>query len=327
MGVGVRIAHSYVETFSFAQGLGALHQHAMNALLSSRMAPAMACVAFTVLLWASAFPTIRAALVAFGPAELAALRFAIASLALGVYLAWARPPLPDLKALPRLLLAGGLGIAAYNLLLNMGSGTVDAATASLIVNTAPVFTALLGAALLGERLRLLGWLGIGLSFLGVAMMALGRGEVTFGASALLVLAAAMCQAAQFVLQKPLLARHGALPVTACLIWAGTAMLLPFLPGALVSAQAAPAGAMAAVVFLGLGPAALAYIAWSYALARLPVTRAATFLYLVPPIAACIAWVWLGEVPGWGVVAGGSIALAGVVLVNTLGRAAAKESGS
>ncbi|WP_203076048.1 DMT family transporter [Falsiroseomonas ponticola] len=285
-------------------------------------ATAFACVAVTVLLWASAFPSIRAALQAFPPAELAALRFAVASLALGLHLAWARPALPGRADLPRILAAGGLGIAAYNLLLNSGSRVVDAGTASFLVNTAPVFAAILGAALLGERLRPWGWVGIGLSVAGVALIAAGRGEMGFGAGALLVLAAALCQAAQFVLQKPLLARRGALPVTACLLWAGTAMLLPFLPGALATAASAPAEALGAVIFLGLGPAALAYVAWSHALSRLPVGRAASFLYLVPPVATLIAWAWLGEAPGWGALAGGAVALAGVVLVNTIGRAPA-----
>lgn len=280
---------------------------------------ALGCVGLTVLLWASAFPAIRAALGTFGPAELAALRFLVASLALGLYLAWARPPLPGWDELPRIIAAGGLGIAAYNLLLNSGSRIVDAGTASFVVNTAPVFTALLGAALLGERLRPYGWLGIGLSFAGVAMIAVGRGDMGFGSGALLILAAAVCQASQFVLQKPLLARYGALPVTACLIWAGTAMLLPFFPGALDAAPTAPLEALGAVLFLGLGPAALAYVAWSFALARLPVGRAASFLYLVPPVATGMAWVWLGEAPGTGALLGGAVALAGVILVNTVGR--------
>jgi drug/metabolite transporter (DMT)-like permease len=46
--------------------------------------------------------------------------------------------------------------------------------------------------------------------------------------------------------------------------------------------------------------------------------------LVPPIATLISWGWLGEVPGWGTFAGGAVALAGVVLVNTVGRSPSKE---
>jgi drug/metabolite transporter (DMT)-like permease len=285
---------------------------------------ARVCVGVTVLLWASAFPAIRAALAGFGPAELAALRFAIASLVLGVYVALTRPTLPRGADIPRLAVAGALGIAAYNLLLNTGERTVDAGTASFVVNTAPVFTALLGTLLLKERVRIWGWLGIGVSFAGVAAIATSHGSVRLGQGSLLVLGAAVCQALQFALQKPVLARCGALPVTACILWIGTAILLPFLPAALMVAGKASATAFTAVVFLGLGPAVLAYLAWSYALSQLPVSQAANFLYLIPPISTLIAWVWMSEVPGYQALAGGVIALAGVTLVNTLGRATTKS---
>ena len=48
----------------------------------------------TVIAWASAFPAIRAGLQAFGPAELGAIRFAVAAVPAAVFLAVTRPPLP-----------------------------------------------------------------------------------------------------------------------------------------------------------------------------------------------------------------------------------------
>ena len=47
-----------------------------------------------------------------------------------------------------------------------------------------------------------------------------------------------------------------------------------------------------------------------------VGRATTALYLVPAAAVLIALVWLGQVPGPLELAGGGIALAGVVLVSS-----------
>ena len=44
-------------------------------------------------------------------------------------------------------------MALYQVFLNAGEVTVDAATASLLVNVSPIFTALLAVAFLGERLR------------------------------------------------------------------------------------------------------------------------------------------------------------------------------
>jgi drug/metabolite transporter (DMT)-like permease len=280
---------------------------------------AAGAVALTVSLWACAFPAIRAGLQAFSPGELAALRFLIASAVLGLYVAVVRPPPPALRDLPRIGLAGALGIASYNLLLNTGEQTVDAGTASFIVNTAPVLTAMLGMMFLGERLRVWGWAGIALSLAGVWFIASAGQNLHFGTGAPLILGAALCQAAQFVLQKPLLSRYGAVAVATWVIWSGTLLLLPFLPSALSAAGHAAPTALAAVVFLGIGPAAIAYVAWAYALSQLPAGRAASFLYIVPPIATVIAFFWLGEAPQPSALLGGLLALGGVVVVNTLGR--------
>jgi drug/metabolite transporter (DMT)-like permease len=253
------------------------------------------------------------------------VRFAIASLALAGYVAFTRPSLPKLADFPRIMLAGACGIAAYNLLLNSGEQVVDAGTASFLINTAPIFAALLGAAFLEERLRFAGWVGSAISFIGVAFIATGGGMPGFGKGAMLVLAAAMCQALQFLLQKPLLRTYGALPVTAYFIWCGTLLLLPFLPAAIGSLPSANNAAIASVVYLALGPAAISYVAWSYVLSRLPVSRAASYLYLVPLVASLIAWLWLDEMPALSTVIGGTAALFGVILVNTLGRVIPKQA--
>ena len=278
-------------------------------------------IAVTLLLWASAFAGIKAGLVGYGPGELALLRFGIASLVLGAYAAATRMRLPDARDLPRLVVAGLLGITVYHVALNFGEQTVSAGAASLIIAAGPVFTALLSTVFLGERLTAWGWTGIAVAFVGVALITLGEGPegLRLEPGALLIMVSAVATAAYFVVSKPLLARYRPLEFTTYVIWAGTVPMLVWAPSLLGQVPAAPASATLAVAYLGVFPAAVAYLAWSYALARMQVSVLSAFLYLSPVAAILIALVWIREVPSLLSLVGGAIAVAGVVLVNTKGR--------
>ena len=203
--------------------------------MSSRAPQALrayAAVAVTILSWAAAFPAIRLALRELQPVPLAAARFAVAALLVLAWLAWRRPPRPALPDLLRFALCGLIGIAAYNILLNTGQRTVAAGAASFIVNTAPILTALLARLVLGERFGARGWAGTLVSFAGIALIASAQpGGLAFGAGASLVLGSALCMACYVVLQKPLVARHGALACTAWTLLAGALWLSPWLPEA------------------------------------------------------------------------------------------------
>lgn len=51
-----------------------------------------------------------------------------------------------------------------------------------------------------------------------------------------------------------------------------------------------------------------------AIGRLPIAASTSLLYLVPPVAVLMAWLWLGEVPLPAEVLGGAVVVAGVVVV-------------
>lgn len=279
-----------------------------------------AAVAFTIVSWAAAFPLIRIALNELAPIQLAAARFAIAAILIVAWLAWTRPPLPARSDALRIFLCGLAGIALYNIFLNTGQQTVAAGAASFIVNGAPIITALLALVFLNERFTIWGWIGTLVSFTGIGIIASGQpGGLSFGAGAMFIVGAAICTASYFVLQKPLVAKYGAMPCAAYTMLTGALLLSPWLPAATATLANASHLTIGAVVALAVFPAALGYATWTYALGYFGAAWGSNFLYLIAPVATALAFLFTGEVPNVQTLAGGALSIAGVIIVNTRGR--------
>ncbi|MFC8715461.1 DMT family transporter [Streptomyces sp. NPDC057197] len=282
-------------------------------LTPSRLAAGAAAV--TVVLWASAFVSIRSAGAAYSPGALALGRLLAGAVALGALCLVRREGWPPREAWRGIALSGLLWFGFYMVALNWGEQRVDAGTAALVVNVGPLLIALLGARLLGDRMppRLL--TGMGVSFagavtVGLSMSGAGGSSVV---GVVLCLLAAVGYAFGVVAQKPALGRASVLQVTTfgCLV--GAVACLPFAGQLVHEAARAPLTATLNVVYLGLFPTALAFTTWAYALARTSATRMGATTYAVPALVVLMSWLVLGEVPGLLTLGGGVLCLAGVAV--------------
>lgn len=277
-----------------------------------------AAAVVTVVLWASAFVAIRDAGPALSPAPMALLRLAVAAVALTV------PVLirgQVLRRIPRsgkpLLLVTAcavLWLAGYTVALNTAERHVDAGTAALLVNLAPLLVAFGAAAFFRERLTRWVVIGAAVSLAGVAILALGSGGGhRDGVGIVLCLLAAVLYAAGVLVQKPALGYVDSLTTIwlGCLI--GTAVLLPWAPQLTTELAAAPAHILADGIYLGLFPTALGFTAWSFALRRTDAGRLTASTYAVPAISTLMSWLLLGQAPSAWALAGGAICLVGVAV--------------
>ncbi|MFJ7076694.1 DMT family transporter [Streptomyces sp. NPDC098781] len=269
----------------------------------------------TVVLWASAFVSIRSAGDEYSPGALALGRLLVGALVLGVICLVRREGLPPRATWPGIAISGLLWFGFYSVVLNWGEQQVDAGTAALVVNIGPILIALLGARLLGDPMppRLLA--GMAVSFAGAVTVGLsmssGGGSSVLGV--VLCLLAAVGYAGGVVAQKPALGHASALQVTTygCLV--GAVLCLPFA-GQLVGEVAhASLSATLNMVYLGVFSLALAFTTWAYALARTTASRMGATTYAVPALVVLMSWLALGEVPGLLTLAGGALCLAGVAV--------------
>ncbi|GAA3918043.1 DMT family transporter [Streptomyces gulbargensis] len=284
---------------------------------------ALAAAGVTVVLWASAFVSIRSAGTAYSPGALALGRLLAGALVLGAVLLIRREGPPPRAAWPGILVSGLLWFGVYMVVLNWGEQEVDAGTAAMVVNIGPLLIALLGARFLRESLppRLLA--GMAVSFAGAVAVGLsmsGEGRASVLGVALCLLAA-VAYAGGVVAQKPALAHGSALQVTTfgCLV--GAVACLPFAGQLVEEAGRAPLPATLNMLYLGVFPTALAFTTWAYALARTTAGRMGATTYAVPALVVLMAWAFLGELPGPLTLLGGALCLAGVAVSRSRPRGA------
>lgn len=293
-----------------------------------------AAIAVTVVLWASAFVGIRAAGADFSPGALTLGRIAVGSVALTIVrlvlvgrgrrptaTAIGRSPHAERRArVPRgrvLALVVVWGVAwfgVYNIALNAAEQHVDAGTAALLVNIAPMITAVLAGLLLGEGFPRRLVVGMAVALTGVVVIAVSTSTGRFDAiGVVLGLLAAVVYGCGAALQKRLLRDVDAPTITWLGCVAGTIACLPFAPELVSALVAAPASSVLAVLYLGVFPTAIAFTTWGYVLSRSTAGRTAASTYAVPAVVVLLSWLVLDETPPAAALLGGVLALAGVAV--------------
>lgn len=287
---------------------------------------ALILASISVIIWGSTFAAISASLQGgYSAGHLVLLRFTIASVIFGIIamLPGVKFKLPEKRDALKIMLLGFIGISVYHICATFGQLTVSAGTAGMLIGSTPIFTTIIAVVVLKERLGNIGWVGLGLGFIGILMIALGTGGSSFGISpgVILFLISALATSIFFVYQKPLFKKYNPIELTAYFTWAGTFPFLIFAPGLLQDIQGATLEANLSAIYVGIFPATVAYITWAVALSLGNASSVSSMLYVEPVIAILVAWVWLHELPAPLSIFGGIIAISGVLIVNVFGKKA------
>ncbi|MFC7342341.1 EamA family transporter [Saccharopolyspora griseoalba] len=223
-----------------------------------------------------------------------------------------------------LLVYGALGLAGTQFCYFSAVRTMDVAPALLIEFTAPIAIVLWLWVRRGQRPRPLTALGAGTAVLGLVFaLDLASGAEVAWTGALWAFAAMIGNAAYFlisgetedVLPPIALAGTGLAIAAAVLAALGAIGVLPMRANVASAGYAIGTGPWwAPLLALGLISAALAYASGTAAIRRLG-SRVGSFVALLEVVAAALfAWLLLDQRPGFSVLLGGLLIIAGVVLV-------------
>jgi drug/metabolite transporter (DMT)-like permease len=271
-------------------------------------------VTITVVAWASAFVVIRYAAHDISAGALSLGRLLVASLALSAMMIGRRLVRMSSREWALTALVGVAWFAVYSVALNAGEQHVDAGTASMLIQFAPILIGVLAGILLGEGFPRMLVIGSLVAFAGTLIIGFatstGKADLV---GVLLVLLSATVYSIAMVAQKIVLGRIPALQMTwlACLI--GTVACLPFAGALIRDLSVAPTLQILGVIYLGLVPTALAFSTWAYALSHTSAGKLGVTTFVVPPITILLGWLFLNEIPPMLAIVGGAFSLLGVAI--------------
>jgi drug/metabolite transporter (DMT)-like permease len=276
-----------------------------------------------VVFWGVSFVATKAVVREISPATLIFSRAGLGTLLLLSLLALRRQPVwPPRDALGPLAAMGFVGVAFHQLLQAYALTMTSAASTGWLIGLIPLWSAILSAALLRERMGAMKVAGLLVGFAGAALV------VTRGESAarllrlpstrgdLLVLASTLNWAFYTVLGHATIRRLGPTRATAGAMLLGWLMLLPVFLATSGWGEYARLSATGwlALLFLGVACSGLGYLFWYGALERIEASRVAALLYAEPLVTLAAAVLLLGEPFGPTTAVGGLLVLGGVVLV-------------
>ena len=270
-------------------------------------------------MWGSAYMFMKIGVATVAPATLVAGRLVLAAVVLYAVMRarGLRLPPAGRRWLPFLALAV-MGNCLPFYLITWGQQFIDTALAGILISIMPLATMLLAHFFVaGDRMTLARVAGVATGFAGIVVLMGPAAHTAFGGSTamaqLAVLGGALCYAGNSVLARRTITADFLVATTAVLVAAAALMV----PVALVLDHGRTlnpsAASMASIVWLGIGPTALATLLYFQLIAAAGPTFMANVNYLSPVVALLAGVLLLGEHPDVAAIGALMLILLGIAL--------------
>ena len=274
------------------------------------------CAFIGIFFWATAFVITKVVLKEVDAMSLGVLRYFFASIIVIFILIKKKIPFPNLKDIPAFIFAGFSGYAGYIALFNTATLLSSPSTLSVINALAPAITAIVAYFIFNERIKLIGWFSMGISFCGILILTLWDGVLTINKGILYMLAGCLLLSLYNISQRYLTKKYSSFDVSMYSMLIGGILLVIYSPSSITNMFSISLTSLILIIYMSIFPSIISYFFWTKAfeLAK-STTEVTSFMFVTPVLATFMGIIILGDIPKLSTLIGGVVIILGMILFN------------
>ena len=274
------------------------------------------CAFIAIFFWATAFVLTKVVLKEVDVTILGVLRYFFASIIVIFILIKKKIPLPKVKDIPAFIFAGFSGYAGYIVLFNIATLLSSPSTLSVINALAPAITAIVAYFIFNEKIKLIGWLSMSISFCGILILTLWDGVLTVNKGILYMLAGCLLLSLYNISQRYLTKKYSSFDVSMYSMLIGGILLVIYSPSSITNMFSISFTSLILIIYMSIFPSIISYFFWTKAfeLAK-HTTEVTSFMFVTPVLATLMGIIILGDIPKLSTLVGGVVIILGMILFN------------
>ena len=274
------------------------------------------CAFIAIFFWATAFVLTKVVLKEVDVTTLGVLRYFFASIIVIFILIKQKISLPKLKDIPAFVFAGFSGYAGYIVFFNMATLLSSPSTLSVINALDPAITAIVAYFIFNEKIKIIGWISMGISFCGILILTLWNGTLTVNKGVIYMLIGCVLLSLYNISQRYLTKKYSSFDVSMYSMLIGGILLVVYSPSSVRNIFSISFNSLILIIYMSVFPSIISYFFWTKAFEIAKhTTEVTSFMFVTPVLATLMGIIILGDIPKLSTLIGGVVIILGMILFN------------
>ena len=274
------------------------------------------CAFIAIFFWATAFVLTKVVLKEVDVTTLGVLRYFFASIIVIFILIKQKISLPKLKDIPAFVFAGFSGYAGYIVFFNMATLLSSPSTLSVINALAPAITAIVAYFIFNEKIKIIGWISMGISFCGILILTLWNGTLTVNKGVIYMLIGCVLLSLYNISQRYLTKKYSSFDVSMYSMLIGGILLVVYSPSSVRNIFSISFNSLILIIYMSVFPSIISYFFWTKAFEIAKhTTEVTSFMFVTPVLATLMGIIILGDIPKLSTLIGGVVIILGMIIFN------------